>query len=180
MNRRTFLQSVGATAVLVVSVPVLAKKEKPYWIKMTDEKPKIGQDVLIFSYSEYSRKYGDCKNVSLSFSKVDNCIKYPALCTSNTIPPDLLSRDLFVYDIYFLDGKILKKLKYDSSVTKAQLEKILNVEWIDHKNLTVEKSFFPLSWWYDEKRTWKYLYWIPLTKDVKNRIPEFPIGDIKS
>lgn len=46
MNRRIFLKTVGATAILIAT-PVIAKTFKPQWIKLADRPPKIGQHFIL-------------------------------------------------------------------------------------------------------------------------------------
>ncbi len=54
MNRRTFLKSVGVT-VVVITTPFSIAKAKPRWINFTEEMPKVGQKVALFTYFANNR-----------------------------------------------------------------------------------------------------------------------------
>lgn len=51
MNRRTFLKTVGVT-IAAIATPTIASS-KPQWIRYTDQMPKIGQNIISLSVSQW-------------------------------------------------------------------------------------------------------------------------------
>ena len=61
MNRRTFLKITGAT-LAVVAIPATAKTE-PKWINFTEEMPKVGQKVALFTYFDGNSSANICTGI---------------------------------------------------------------------------------------------------------------------
>ena len=52
MNRRTFLQTMGA-AIALPTVPCIAQTPKSEWISLSHKRPQIGQYIIVkFSFHE--------------------------------------------------------------------------------------------------------------------------------
>jgi hypothetical protein len=69
MLRRTFLKLTGAMAI-VLTTPLFAKKEKPEWIRISDEFPKVGQEIVVKGKFSFNRD-----TTELWFGKVDEIDK---------------------------------------------------------------------------------------------------------
>lgn len=186
MNRRTFLQSATALAV-IPAIPVIAKRRERPWIDFIDQMPELGQKVALCTYFNnhtginiatgiIDRKIGPslCGNyhydhamvlVELAFSYSPN--EYFHAWRSTLGKPYGVDCDICLYDL-----AIRPRVEAQMKIHKAQ--------WIDNDKECVypipcKKIYAPRH----GQRKAPYIgrdrtYWFPIDDYIPQHLPTLP------
>lgn len=194
MNRRTFIKLTGATAVVVTTGISIAKTPEPQWINFTEQLPKPGQRVALFTRFRNNKS----QNISLG-EVIDTGIakgyyNYPentvaidiGLSYSPDRPIEFGDNDLMIYDAmrstetelcrsarlwddYFYPKKYIP--------TGGIIAKVEKATWIKNKRLRFPygRCIAPRH----GRKVSEYIgrdvaYWFPITEDIPANLPAFP------
>jgi hypothetical protein len=183
MNRRTFLQSVGAT-LAVVAIPAktaMAKtfKPKPQWINFVDEMPKVGQKVAVFTYFK-----GDSRNVLTGeVIKQEMDDRYGDIANTITIDAKI-SHTLDRFDgwqwwditLHESDWFIDRRSYY---YVKPEIKRLIKkASWIKrsdsirsyYERMIVPRHGLKVSTYVGRNAS----YWFPITEYIPKNLPAFP------
>lgn len=187
MNRRTFIKLTGATAVVVTTGISIAKTSEPQWINFTEQMPKEGQKVALFT------RFWNNKNQNISLGEVIDrsmarrYFHYPedlvAIDIGLSYSPNRESyygdNDLIIHGSYrpvefikpFHD---MPKKEYWMGDIKAAVEK---ASWIKDKTIRYDlrRCVAPRH----GKKVSEYVgrdvaYWFPITEDIPVNLPALP------
>ena len=183
MLRRTFLKSVGAVAV-AISVPETLAKEKqqvskfykwaePTWINFTEEMPKVGQKIAVFTYfGKNSEKMEVATGVVLDKKDFAQGKYYEEdiLCIElgfNYSPDAFFGRD---------PGGLLFNLLWPHG--KEYMQKINRATWINEEEVYSKWGDQMIVPRHGRKKT-GYIginesYWYPIDEYIPKDLPSFP------
>jgi len=175
MNRRNFLKSVGIVGVLGISNISFAKKELK-WTKMEDKLPKMGQDIILLTYTspEFLKL--------LPESDRHKYLDYQCIYSGKRIKNQFRGDKYCNFEINYLCTNRLWHKEYNSLklmynelyIISKEIEKIKRLPWVKENSTECFSEDFSreLSWEIPSRN--RNMYWIPADKYYSGKLPEFP------
>lgn len=194
MNRRTFIKSVGAAAVAIPAIPAIAKSEPirhweniPTWINFTEQMPKSGQRVALFTRFRNNKSQNISLGEVIDRSMAKRYYNYPenlvAIEIGLSYSPnrELLygNNDLIIHCSmnpreYWRTYGAQPKKTYWAIHIQAAVEK---ATWIKDKTVRYEYSRCVAP--RHGEKVCEYVgrdvaYWFPITEDIPEHLPALP------
>ena len=160
MNRRTFLQTVGAVSVVGMS-NISFGKEKQQWIKMKNRRPIMGEKVIVVANTPV-----------LPLSNFNRISPIYVGCLRDTKNKRYFSMDLyFSYEILKNENVLIYGIGYEKD-NNLELDKLIRERWLGNCVRIISKNKFTTVGF--QRGCTKDIYWIPVSKEIFTSLPSLP------